>query len=31
MGEHRLHGLGVAFDELVQRLLTLLDHSVKII
>jgi hypothetical protein len=31
MGEHHLHGLGVSFDELVQRTLTLLDYLVKII
>jgi hypothetical protein len=30
MGEHLLHRCGVSFDEFVQRLLTLLDHSVKI-
>jgi hypothetical protein len=31
MGEHLLLGLGMAFDELVQRSLTLLDYSVKIL
>ncbi len=31
VGEQLLHGLGVAFHELVQRLLILLDQSIDII
>jgi hypothetical protein len=31
MGEEALHGLGVAFQELIERQVVLLDHFIEIV